>query len=144
MHAMGVSRLAVLGALITTGVSANAVIPLVAQQEMTTMMNSALNYQFFLNNVTLVLFLVGVFQDKPFLVLEFNFIVKIILALFLIYRFNSFRKNKIEFTELDRQVAFSAGIYILMISFIDYFFFYIKEIRISFLSYISRLYNYTK
>jgi hypothetical protein len=103
-----------------------------------------LNIFNFLNNVTLVLFLVGVFQDKPFLVLEFNFIVKIILALFLIYRFNSFRKNKIEFTELDRQVAFSAGIYILMISFIDYFFFYIKEIRISFLSYISRLYNYTK
>lgn len=47
LHAMGVSRLAVLGALITTGVSANAVIPLVAQQEMTTMMNSPLNYQFF-------------------------------------------------------------------------------------------------
>ena len=61
MHAMGVSRLAVLGALITTGVSANAVIPLVAQQEMTTMMNSALNYQFFLNNVTLISlpFLIG-------------------------------------------------------------------------------------
>ena len=58
---MGVSRLAVLGALITTGVSANAVIPLVAQQEMTTMMNSALNYQFFLNNVTLISlpFLIG-------------------------------------------------------------------------------------
>ncbi|WP_341885010.1 hypothetical protein [Synechococcus sp. UW140] len=61
LHAMGVSRLAVLGALITTGVSANAVIPLVAQQEMTTMMNSALNYQFFLNNVTLISlpFLIG-------------------------------------------------------------------------------------
>ena len=61
LHAMGVSRLAVLGALITTGVSANAVIPLVAQQEMTTMMNSPLNYQFFLNNVTLISlpFLIG-------------------------------------------------------------------------------------
>jgi hypothetical protein len=61
MHAMGVSRLAVLGALITTGVSANAVIPLVAQQEITTILNSSLSYQFFLNNVTLISlpFLIG-------------------------------------------------------------------------------------
>ena len=61
LQVMGVSRLAVLGALITTGVSANAVIPLVAQQEITTILNSSLSYQFFLNNVTLISlpFLIG-------------------------------------------------------------------------------------
>jgi hypothetical protein len=82
-----------------------------------------------LTKIILILFLVGFFQEKPELFLEFNFCVKIILALFLIYRFNSYRKHKIKFTELDRKVGYSTGIYILMISFIDYVNFYTDKIR---------------
>ena len=82
-----------------------------------------------LTKIILILFLVGFFQEKPELFLEFNFCIKIILALFLIYRFNSYRKHKIKFTELDRKVGYSTGIYILMISFIDYINFYTDKIR---------------
>lgn len=79
--------------------------------------------------VVVVLFLVGIFQEKPLLYLKFNFFVKILLALFLIYRFNSYRNNKIVFTELDRKVCYSAGKFILVFSFIDYFNHYTYKIR---------------
>jgi hypothetical protein len=49
---------------------------------------------------------------KKYLYLKINFIIKILIALFMIYRFNSYRKYKIQFTELDRKVAFSAGLFL--------------------------------
>lgn len=61
MKAMGITRLSLLGALITTGVSANAVLPMVAQEELTTILHSSNIYQAFLNSVTLISlpFLIG-------------------------------------------------------------------------------------
>ena len=44
-------------------------------------------------------------------------IIKIYISLFLIYRFNLFRKVK--FTELDAKIAFSAGIFLLGTTAID-------------------------
>jgi hypothetical protein len=79
--------------------------------------------------ITIFLFIIGFFQTKPSKFVEFNFIVKLILGLFLIYRFNSYRKKKIEFTELDRKVCNSAGFYIVTISFIDYIDSYTEKIR---------------
>jgi hypothetical protein len=73
----------------------------------------------FITKVTFVLFLIGFFQTKNDYIITFNFIVKVILAFFLLYRFNRYRKHKIEFTELDRKVCYSAGIYIILISFFD-------------------------
>ena len=73
-----------------------------------------------ITKLTVILFIIGIFQNKPLIYLEFNFIVKVCLALFLVYRFNDFRKHKIEFTELDRRICYSSGIYILIISFTDY------------------------
>jgi len=88
-----------------------------------------LQYFSFITKLTVVLFIIGFFQSKPTLIIQFNFIVKIILALFLIYRFNSYRKHKIEFTELDRKVCYSAGIYIILISFFDLINHYTHYIR---------------
>jgi hypothetical protein len=88
-----------------------------------------LQYFSFITKLTVVLFIVGFFQSKPTLIIQFNFIVKIILALFLIYRFNSYRKHKIAFTELDRKVCYSAGIYIILISFFDLINHYTDYIR---------------
>jgi hypothetical protein len=49
----------------------------------------------------------------------FTFVVKVAMALFLIYRFNSFNDYK-KFTQLDREIVmFSAG-FILVSSFTDY------------------------
>jgi len=88
-----------------------------------------LQYFSFITKLTVVLFIVGFFNSKPSFIIQFNFVVKIILALFLIYRFNSYRKHKIEFTELDRKVCYSAGIYIILVSFFDLFNYYTDYIR---------------
>ena len=88
-----------------------------------------LNFFSFITKVTVVLFIIGFFQSKPVFIIQFNFVVKTILALFLIYRFNNFRKNKIEFTDLDRKICYSAGIYIILISFFDLINNYIDTIR---------------
>jgi len=88
-----------------------------------------LQYFSFVTKLTVVLFIIGIFQSKPTFMIQFNFVVKVILAAFLIYRFNSYRKNKIEFTELDRKVCYSAGIYIILISFFDLINHYTHYIR---------------
>ena len=88
-----------------------------------------LHFFSFFTKVNIFLFLVGFFQRKPFLLIEFNFIMKLILGLFLIYRFNNYRKHKIEFTEFDRHACYSAGVYILIVSFIDYINQYMDQFR---------------
>jgi hypothetical protein len=87
----------------------------------------------FITKLSVVLFIVGFFQSKPTYIVQFNFVVKVILALFLIYRFNNYRKHKIEFTELDRKVCYSAGIYIILISFFDLINHYVDAIRNNFI-----------
>jgi hypothetical protein len=83
----------------------------------------------FLTKLVLFLFIIGFFEKKPNLFEGINFIVKIIYSVFIIYRFNSFRTQPIKFTELDRKVTLSCGIYILLISFIDLFNSDIEKIR---------------
>ena len=83
----------------------------------------------FITKFTVVLFIIGFLQNKPTILAQFNFVIKIILALFLIYRFNSYRKQKINFTELDRKVCYSAGVYIILISFFDLINHYTEYIR---------------
>jgi hypothetical protein len=83
----------------------------------------------FITKLTVVLFIIGFFQQKPTFIVQFNFVIKIILALFLMYRFNKYRKDKITFTELDRKVCYSAGLYIILISFFDLINHYTEYIR---------------
>jgi hypothetical protein len=92
----------------------------------------------FITKLSIVLFIIGFFQSKPTYIVQFNFVVKVILALFLIYRFNNYRKHKIEFTELDRKVCYSAGIYIILISFFDLINHYVDAIRNNFVLPITR------
>lgn len=92
-----------------------------------------LTYFSYVTKLTVLLFLIGIFQNKPTILIQFNFVVKVILAIFLIYRFNSYRKHKIEFTELDRKVCYSAGIYIILISFLDIINYYTETIRNNFI-----------
>jgi hypothetical protein len=82
-----------------------------------------------ITKLTFFLFLIGFFSARPYYFEEFHFIVKFWLGVFLIYRFNNYRKYKVGFTEVDRHVAFSAGIYIVLISLIDYTTIYIDRIR---------------
>ncbi len=78
-----------------------------------------IHYFGILTKIITVLFIIGYFSNKPSIFLSINFVVKVCISLFLIYRFNKYRKNKLIFTELDRKVCYSAGIYILFVSFLD-------------------------
>lgn len=77
--------------------------------------------------ISAFLYLFGFLNSLKFLML--NYIIKIAIALFLIYRFNGLRKNKTSFTDLDRKVCFSAGIYILAVSFQEYIIMFSKDFR---------------
>ena len=70
----------------------------------------------------LLLFLaaIGLSHYAPQYLNEMDYYVKIYVCLFLIIRFNPF--SRIKFTELDRKVAFSAGLFILTTTaFAQYF-----------------------
>lgn len=91
--------------------------------------NRFVDYFGWMSNLIIFLFIVGVFANKPATFLFINFIVKVLLAVFLIYRFNDYRKEKIRFSDLDRKICFSAGIYILVFSFIDIIQTYVERFR---------------
>ena len=81
----------------------------------------AYNFVIFVNLVIVILvilFLAGTIVKTPFIFIEMNFFVKLLFALFLVYRFNPFRKDKIEFTDLDKNICFSIGVYIIVLSFL--------------------------
>jgi hypothetical protein len=56
--------------------------------------------------------IIGLSRKAPEYIQTLDSYVKIYICLFLIYRFNPFR-SKINFTELDRRIVFSAGLFIL-------------------------------
>ena len=82
-----------------------------------------------ITKIVVILFFIGFLTDKPKFILEINFVIKFLLGLFLIYRFNKYRKNKVTFTELDRKICYSVGIYIVIISLGEYFIFFTGIIR---------------
>ena len=103
--------------------------PLIDNKQLYHFETNFLYYFGWITKITIVLFFIGFFQEKPTIFSDFNFFVKIGLAIFLIYRFNNYRKYKITFTDLDRKVCYSAGLYILFISFADYINSYTDEIK---------------
>jgi len=54
----------------------------------------------------------GLSQLAPKVLHDLDYYVRIYICLFLIWRFNPLR-TKYEFTDLDRKIAFSAGLFIL-------------------------------
>jgi hypothetical protein len=88
-----------------------------------------MHYFGLLTKMIAILFIIGVYTNKPKSFLFVNFIVKTLLAIYLIYRFNSYRKDKITFTELDRKICYSAGMYIIVFSFVDVIQVYVNELR---------------
>jgi hypothetical protein len=66
----------------------------------------------FLSYLFLIFSLFGISLIPSNIFFDVNNIVRIYICLFLIWRFNPFRTN-FEFTNLDRKIAFSAGVIIL-------------------------------
>ena len=78
-----------------------------------------LTYFSHLVKISLVLYIVGAFSTKSVIMIQINFFVKLFLGVFLVYRFSGRRIHKVQFTDLDRKIAYSAGLYIIVVSFSD-------------------------
>jgi len=88
-----------------------------------------LKYFSLVTKASIFLLAIGFFQKKPTIIVEINSVVKILIGLFLVYRFNSYRKYKIRFTDLDRKVCYSAGLYIILITFGEYLLKFADDIK---------------
>ena len=81
------------------------------------------------------IFIFGLFKNEPSYFIQINFFIKAFIAIYLIYRFNDFRKVT-SITLFDQKICSSAGIYLLIVSFADVinaYFNYIRNIVVSFL-----------
>lgn len=68
-----------------------------------------------------------------------DYYIRIYICLFLIYRFNPFRR--IEFNELDRQIAFSSGLFLLTTSALNKYIVNLQEYMKNILNYIKNRIN---
>jgi hypothetical protein len=62
--------------------------------------------------ILVVISALGFSQDASKFLQDLDYYVRIYICLFLIWRFNPFKRHY-EFTNLDRKIAFSAGMFIL-------------------------------
>jgi hypothetical protein len=62
--------------------------------------------------ILIIISALGFSQIAPSLLDGLDYYIRIYICLFLIWRFNPFRSHY-EFTDLDRKIAFSAGLFIL-------------------------------
>ena len=94
-----------------------------------------IHYFSFLIKICFFLFMIGILGNKPKSLMMMNFFVKLLLGIFLIYRFNKYRSKKITFSELDRKVIYSSGLYIVLLSLSDFTVIFIDSIRKKILPY---------
>ena len=88
-----------------------------------------IHYFGYVTPIVFICFFFGILNSAPTFILKIAFFVKILIGLFLVYRFNSWRSDNIKFTDLDRKASYSAGVFIIFISFSDVILHYINEIR---------------
>jgi len=74
--------------------------------------NNGFQLFIFISYLLYGLSIIGLWRNAPKYIQTLDSYVKIYICLFLIYRFNPLRTN-IKFTELDRKIVFSAGLFIL-------------------------------
>jgi cytochrome c biogenesis protein CcdA len=75
--------------------------------------------------ILIIISALGLSQTAPAYLQSLDYYVRIYICLFLIWRFNPLRK-KIEFTDLDRKISFTAGLFILTTSALNKYVNYIK------------------
>jgi len=70
-----------------------------------------------LSYILYIITALGIFANAPAYLDTLQYYAKIYICLFLIIRFNPFKK--VEFTDLDRKVAFSSGLFLLSTTIIN-------------------------
>lgn len=77
----------------------------------------------------IVLFIVGFFKTTPQGFTTFTFVIKVLMALFLVYRFNPYFNKKITFTKLDQEIILFSAFFILVSSFTDYVNYFLGKVQ---------------
>ena len=96
--------------------------------KITAIQNRLFTYFIIISYVLYFLFAVGISTNAPKYLAYLDYFVKIYISLFLIWRFNMFRK--IHFNELDQKIAFSAGVFLFATTALNEFLTnYFSEIR---------------
>ena len=75
-----------------------------------------------------IIFVYGSIYNAPYIFVQLNFIIKVLIGIYLIYRFNEFKRVN-HITLLDQKICGSAGAYILIFSFADAITVYLQAIR---------------
>jgi hypothetical protein len=106
-------------------------------------MEKFIDYFGIVMKIVLFLFIVGVFNNKISYFLEINSIIKVFISIYLIYRFNTYRTDKVTFTNLDRKLVFISAVYILILSFADIITIYLERLRHMVIVFTSPILNRT-
>ena len=77
----------------------------------------AFNIFIVLSWISLITLSLGFTIINPEYITTMNYYIKIYVSLYLMYRFNMFRK--IQFTDLDRKIVFSAAVFIFTTTAVD-------------------------
>ena len=84
-------------------------------------MNSTYKTQYNVFNIAIIMVYIltvasifGLSSSAPAYLYILNTIIHTYIGCFLLYRFHPFRETHTTFSELDRKVAFSAGVFIIM------------------------------
>ena len=83
----------------------------IVKEKIYNVQNNFFNIFIIISYILIFITALGFSKNAPKLLTILDYYVRIYICLFLIWRFNPFRK--IEFNDLDRKIAFTSGIFIL-------------------------------
>jgi purine-cytosine permease-like protein len=91
------------------------------------------NLVIYVTYILVIVSTVGLSENAPRYLSIIDYYIRIYICLFLIWRFNPLRRSY-EFTDLDRKIAFSAGVFILTTTALNQ---YVNEIK----KYVSSIFD---
>jgi len=103
--------------------------------KLTAFQNYAFNITAYITYVLLTLSFIGISENAKSVLNTVDYYLKIYVCLFLIWRFNPFYTLE-NFTDLDRKIAFTSGIFLITTTALNT---YIVDIK-SFMLYIKNTY----
>ena len=99
---------------------------LISNEKLHYIQNIFFNFFTTFSYLLLIISLLGISQTATEYLVKLSYYIRIYICLFLIWRFNPFRTNY-EFTDLDRKIAFSAGVFILSTTALNKYIIYAED-----------------
>jgi len=100
--------------------------PLISNEKLNYIQNFFFNFFTTISYLLLIISLSGTSQTATEYLVKLSYYIRIYICLFLIWRFNPLRTNY-EFTELDRKIAFTAGVFILSTTALNKYLIYVED-----------------